>query len=510
MKRRRRGAFFLDATIHAARTVDEAGIWQSSLAALASNMKVGGGGAYFIISRSFGSTIGGAIGISLYLSQAISVAFYMIAFAEAFSPLAPAFQEAVGIAFDPRLVSLPATVALVALTLTRGADLGVKALWGVAVILFVSLAMFFLGSPPDEIRPETVHLVSDLPGAHPFMLVFAICFPAFTGMTAGVGLSGDLANPRRLIPLGILSATLVGMVVYMFVVVKLAASATPEALATDQLIMSRIAVWGPIIPIGLAAATLSSAIGSILVAPRTLQALGGDGIIPARGLNRFLAEGRGRANEPYNATIITSAGNQGWPYCMGNRQPYRDRSNTDATVLTGWYDCDNLRNTSPRNTGLVDIPPARDNMIWYSPQGGGPVYPTRTDGSGLPSYVTGQETFTRPYLRGGSQAVMNGPTYQRSEVDTDSGVAWPAYWNDKWFIGDFSNPNNRVAVTVDPATVVLLRNDIAPLMQWVAIRGEALGLFQKIGEPDAAGIHRILQLFQGVAAFGEQHVEKLL
>ncbi|WDZ82622.1 ThuA domain-containing protein [Micromonospora cathayae] len=153
------------------------------------------------------------------------------------------------------------------------------------------------------------------------------------------------------------------------------------------------------------------------------------------------------------ATIITSAGNQGWPYCMGDRQPYRDRSNTDATVLTGWYDCDNLKNTSPHNTGLVDIPPARDNMIWYSPQGGGPVYPERADGSGLPTYQLGEETFTRPWLKGGGQAVMNGPTYQRETVDTDSGVAWPAYWDDKWFIGDQSNANNRVAVTVDPAAV---------------------------------------------------------
>ncbi|MEV0610360.1 ThuA domain-containing protein [Polymorphospora rubra] len=153
------------------------------------------------------------------------------------------------------------------------------------------------------------------------------------------------------------------------------------------------------------------------------------------------------------ATIITSAGNQGWPYCMGDRQPYRDRSNTDATVLTGWYDCNNLKNESPRNTGLVNIPPARDNMIWYSPQGGGPVYPTRTDGSGLPSYVTGEETFTRPYLRGGGQAVMDGPTYHRSKVDTNSGVAWPAYWDNKWFIGDQSNSGNRIAVTVDPANV---------------------------------------------------------
>jgi glucose/arabinose dehydrogenase/PKD repeat protein/type 1 glutamine amidotransferase len=153
------------------------------------------------------------------------------------------------------------------------------------------------------------------------------------------------------------------------------------------------------------------------------------------------------------ATIITSAGNQGWPYCMGNRQPYRDRSNSDASVLTGWYDCNNPKNNSPRNTGLVDLPPVRDNMIWYAPAGGGPVYPARPDGSGIPTYNPADATFTQPYLRGGGQAIMSGPTYHRDLVDTSSGVAWPAYWNDKWFIGDESNSQNRVAVTVDPATV---------------------------------------------------------
>ena len=151
------------------------------------------------------------------------------------------------------------------------------------------------------------------------------------------------------------------------------------------------------------------------------------------------------------ATIITSAGNQGWPYCMGNRQPYRDRSNEDASVLTGWYDCDDLKNTSPRNTGLVDIPPARDNMIWYSPSGGGPVFPERE--GGVPSYVDDEATYTIPWLRGGGQAVMSGPTYRASQVDPDSDVAWPAYWEGKWFLGDQSNANNRVAVTVDPAQV---------------------------------------------------------
>jgi PKD repeat protein/type 1 glutamine amidotransferase len=150
------------------------------------------------------------------------------------------------------------------------------------------------------------------------------------------------------------------------------------------------------------------------------------------------------------ATVITSAGNQGWPYCMGNRQPYRDRSNEDASELAGWYDCDDLKNESPRNTGLVDIPAARDNMIWYAPDGGGPVFPERSDGSGLPTYNADDATYTQPYVRGGCQAIMSGPTYHQSQMDLDSGVAWPTYWEDKWFIGDECNSTNSIAVTLDP------------------------------------------------------------
>jgi hypothetical protein len=175
-------------------------------------------------------------------------------------------------------------------------------------VLGVSLLLFFLGQPMDGAREQPVILFGEVAGADPFILVFAIVFPAFTGMTAGVGLSGDLANPRRSIPLGILSATVVGMVAYVAVAWKLASSATLDVLAdTGHLAMEPIAVWGPIIPIGLAAATISSAIGSILVAPRTLQALAADESVPVPWVNRFLAAGVGEANEPRNATLITAA-----------------------------------------------------------------------------------------------------------------------------------------------------------------------------------------------------------
>jgi amino acid transporter len=125
-------------------------------------------------------------------------------------------------------------------------------------------------------------------------------------MTAGVGLSGDLKDPKKSIPLGTISATLIGMVIYFFIIWKLSGSASPEDLVNNQLIMSDIALWGWIlIPIGLAASTLSSALGSILVAPRTLQAIGLDRSLPVRSLNWIISRGKGPMNEPFNATIIT-------------------------------------------------------------------------------------------------------------------------------------------------------------------------------------------------------------
>ena len=276
-----------------------------ALAEIATNRKVEGGGEYFIISRSFGPTIGGVIGICLYLSQAISVAFYMIAFAEAFTWLEPVLADQFGITFDPRWISIPALIMLLGLVVLRGADLGVKMLYVVAATLLGSLVMFFLGSPLEEFDPGAVSLMDKIEQPDSFIVVFAIVFPAFTGMTAGVGLSGDLRNPRKSLPRGTLWATVAGMIVYMAVVFKLHISASPEAMAEDQLIMAQIAVWGPAILIGLCCATLSSAIGSVLVAPRTLQALGADNTLPGKRGNTWVSHGTGAANDPRHATIVT-------------------------------------------------------------------------------------------------------------------------------------------------------------------------------------------------------------
>ncbi|MGB0431840.1 MAG: amino acid permease, partial [Bacteroidia bacterium] len=292
-----------------------------AIAEIATNQKVEGGGAYFIISRSFGINIGAAVGVSLYLSQAISVAFYIIAFAEIarLPELAPYYemmQQQTGLDFrDPRFVSVPLMAILALLVFKRGANMGMQALYVVAAVLFVSLVMFFMGE--TEYQPSPRFLSKTIANHDDFFTVFAICFPAFTGMAAGVGLSGDLKDPRKSIPVGTMAATIIGMLIYILVALKLSLSANPYSLASGNMVMRDIAVWGPIIPIGLACATLSSAIGSILVAPRTLQALANDRIFPNSKTNKWLAFGRKKDGEPINSTLITIAIAFGFIF-MGN------------------------------------------------------------------------------------------------------------------------------------------------------------------------------------------------
>ncbi|MGK5501180.1 ThuA domain-containing protein [Streptomyces sp. URMC 125] len=147
---------------------------------------------------------------------------------------------------------------------------------------------------------------------------------------------------------------------------------------------------------------------------------------------------------------ITKAGNHGWPFCMGNKQPYRDRNLPDPGRPLDWYDCDHPKNESPHNDGLVNLPPVTSNTIWYSPQGGAPDFPRNADG--VPSYELEEQELLLPWLKGGGQAAMNGPVY-RHDPGSDSAHKWPEYWDGKWFVGDlYDGDQPRHAVLTDPRT----------------------------------------------------------
>ena len=277
-----------------------------AISEIATNTRVEGGGEYFIISRSFGLKIGSTIGLTLYLSQAASTAFYIIAFTESFGFLFDWFADVCGFALPRQVVSLTAMAFLAYLILKKGTGSSMRMLYIIIGIMGLSLLFFFLGKTVEPEEGQTVINNFTLANPDSFFAIFAICFPAFTGMTAGVGLSGDLRNPGKSIPLGTMAGTVTGLIIYILVVWKLSVSASSGDLAGEQLIMAKIAIWGAVlIPAGLAASTFSSALSSAMVAPRTLQALANDGSFPLRKINVFFARGKGAAREPYNASLLT-------------------------------------------------------------------------------------------------------------------------------------------------------------------------------------------------------------
>ncbi|HPR63111.1 MAG TPA: Na-K-Cl cotransporter [Thermoanaerobaculia bacterium] len=240
-----------------------------SVSAIATNMFVGAGGAYYIISRSLGLQIGGAIGFPLFLAQTFSVTLYAFGFAESLRILWPEI---------PLQPVAALTVLLVSFISGRGAGLALKLQIPIMILVVLSLLSLAGGlTGPVELKTG---FFQGVPGSPSFWYVFAVFFPAVTGIMAGVSLSGDLKNPTRSIPRGALAAVLTGFIVYLIVPIILAVSADSTSLVKDPLIWMKVSAVPFLILPGLWGAILSSAIGSILGAPRTLEALADDGVLP--------------------------------------------------------------------------------------------------------------------------------------------------------------------------------------------------------------------------------------
>lgn len=259
-----------------------------SISELATNMRIGGGGAYYIISRSLGAEAGGAIGLPLFLAQALGIAFYIAGFAESICGLFPWMpQIAVG------LITLAALAALA----YYSADIAMKFQFFILLAIILSLTSFFLGHTPAETTVPP-HAFPTLP----FWTVFAVFFPAVTGIEAGLAMSGDLKNPERSLPLGTLGAILVSYIVYLAIPIFLdGLNIHPYELVENSLIFVNVSRWGPLVMVGIWGATLSSALGALLGAPRTLQSLAKDGVIP-----RWVGRGFGKTNDPRIATFVAA------------------------------------------------------------------------------------------------------------------------------------------------------------------------------------------------------------
>lgn len=303
-----------------------------SIASIATNRTVRAGGNYYIISRSLGPAIGGAIGIAFYLALTISIALYLIGFAENFNGV-------LGLPTGIWAIRATALVALGLLTWVTIAStsLALKSQYVVMLAIGLSIISLILGGSIDHTLtpvlaepqgvdqfnpfftlfiPAQKSLITGLKETFPpfmkffmikstsegsFAVLFAVFFPAVSGFTAGVAMSGDLKDPRKSIPLGTIAAIFVGMVVYIALAIYLSMTYDKETLE-DPMLWSNVGRYPWMIAAGVWGATISSAIGCILGGPRTLQALAFDRVVPS-----IFGRGRGPLNEPTTALFISVA-----------------------------------------------------------------------------------------------------------------------------------------------------------------------------------------------------------
>ncbi|MEZ4439950.1 MAG: amino acid permease [Polyangiaceae bacterium] len=269
-----------------------------SLSSIATNTRLGAGGPYAIIAKSLGLEVGGSVGVPLYLSQALAVAMYVFGFREGWNWIFPTHP--------PLYVDL-ALFAAIFLLASLSTRLAFQIQYVVMAVIAVSLVLV-LGNVRVWGSGQPIEWWGRFPGfggegfsGSSYWAVFAVFFPAATGVLAGANMSGELTNPRRSIPLGTLTAIAISSVVYFVLAIWAARAATPAELNDRYTIMIDRSLWGPGVLAGLLGATFSSALSSLIGAPRIMLALARDRIIPAGAWLGITS----RSGEPRRAMLVT-------------------------------------------------------------------------------------------------------------------------------------------------------------------------------------------------------------
>ncbi len=259
-----------------------------SMSSITTNIKIGAGGAYSIISKSLGLEAGGSVGIPFYISQTLSAALYIIGFTEGWLRIFPDHFHL--------LVSTVAWITLLGISYVS-VKFAIRIQYIILVIVGLSiLSCIFIPHNPNS----DFIFIGSFENAG-FWAVFAIFFPAVTGIMAGANMSGELKDPRKSIPLGTMASIVVTMAIYITLAYVAALYISPVELRNNQMAFVDHAFWSPIVIAGVLAATFSSALGSMVGAPRILHALAENKTVP---YHSFFSK-RASNDEPRNAIVFT-------------------------------------------------------------------------------------------------------------------------------------------------------------------------------------------------------------
>ncbi|XP_053405813.1 solute carrier family 12 member 1-like isoform X2 [Mercenaria mercenaria] len=390
-----------------------------SMSAICTNGEVKGGGAYYMISRSLGPEFGGSIGVVFALANAIAAAMYVVGFAETVRDIM--WENDAYITGDSinevRIIGL-ATCCLCLGIVLIGMEWEAKAQLVLLAILTIAIINFFVGTfiPPDDEKKwkgvvgyndETfsTNFIPHFTEENSFFSVFAIFFPAATGVLAGANISGDLKDPQTAIPKGTFLAVLLTSLVYItmvwsiggcIVLTAVGELLSPEmgvdpvtnatiiptvdivqqceafnqscesGLLEDTGMVGVASAWRPLILAGIFSATLSSALASMVGAPKVFQALAKDKLFP---FIHVFAKGYGPSGEPKRAYFLC------FGICLAmvcvevnwgsstQANAYRDALKTTLKLIN--VD-DHVKNYRPQILVLTGYPRNRANLVDFA------------------------------------------------------------------------------------------------------------------------------------------------
>ncbi|XP_041643892.1 solute carrier family 12 member 2 [Cheilinus undulatus] len=375
-----------------------------STSAIATNGFVRGGGAYYLISRSLGPEFGGSIGLIFAFANAVAVAMYVVGFAETVVEMLNDVDALMTDELnDIRIVGTLTVILLLGISVA-GMEWEAKAQIVLLVILLLAIANYFIGTfmPTESKEPKGFfgyntaifleNLGPDFRDDETFFSVFAIFFPAATGILAGANISGDLTDPQSAIPKGTLLAILITGITYVGVAISTGACIVRDAtgdhndtvsdtvnctdaactlgydfsickeggcqygLMNDFQVMSLVSAFGPLISAGIFSATLSSALASLVSAPKVFQALCKDNIYPGLGV---FAKGYGKNNEPLRGYVLT--------FCIGLAFILIAELNIIAPIISNFFLASYaLINFSVFHASLANSPGWRPSFKYYN------------------------------------------------------------------------------------------------------------------------------------------------
>ena len=274
-----------------------------SMSSITTNIRIGAGGAYARLSQSLGLEVGGSLGIPRYVSQGLAVTMYIFGFREGWLSIFPEHS--------PFLIDVIVFVIIYAIAY-KSANLAIKTQYFIMAIIAASLLVIVLAAYYGSMQQSTNDVLqwgsfkgsveNNFSGSN-FWIVFAVFFPAATGIMAGANMSGELKDPRKSIPLGTLWAIGVSFLVYMGLAYWIARSATVDELLGNYNIMIEKSFFPPLVIAGVLGATFSSALASMVGSSRILFAMGQHGVLPA---NNWLGA-TDKTGQPRNAMMVTGA-----------------------------------------------------------------------------------------------------------------------------------------------------------------------------------------------------------